>query len=369
MVTMGPEIGLAASARDWSDRLHRFLLDHGGGTVRTRVMSPAQALSSQYDVLFIDDVCSFLTQRLVIDVRAAGKSIVGVFDPADGTDAKRRLLEAGIGDVIESDATPEEFLAMASVTISHSTPLREVTVEPRTGGFRIGLTGAPGGVGVTEISCALALDLSRLHRTVLVDANHAWPSIGQRLGLPVHPNLRTAIDFVLHEPDRLEDATHPVGALAVIPGPANPGVVGVSPADLAALLSGLGQAYEHVVVDLGHAPDLPADVVGCFDAILVVGTGDPVGVTRLARTAERITPALPPRCEVGLVVNRVDKAMRERSEIVSVLAGSAAGFPVILIPEDRGVRKAAWDGSPVERGPLHRSVRRLGSVFDVARLP
>lgn len=220
---MGPEIGLAASARDWSDRFHRFLLDHGGGTVRSRVMSPAQAVSALYDVLFVDDVCSFLNQRLVIDVRASGKSIVGVFDPSDGTDAKRRLLEAGIGDVIESDARPEEFLEMAVMTISHSVPPRQVTFEPGGGGFRIGLTGPPGGVGVTEVSCALALDLSRRHKAVLVDANPDWPSIGQRLGLPVHPNLRTGIDFVLHEPERVEEAVHSVGDLAVLPGPANPG--------------------------------------------------------------------------------------------------------------------------------------------------
>lgn len=364
---MGPEIGLAASSRDWSDRFHRFLLDHGGGTVRFRVMSPAQAVASQYEVLFIDDVCSFLNQRLVIDVRASGKSIVGVFDPSDGTDAKRRLLEVGIGDVIESDATPEEFLDVAALTISHSTPPREVTSESGKDGFRIGLTGPPGGVGVTEIACALARDLSERHRTALVDANAAWPSVGQRLGLAVHPNIRTAIDFVLHEPDRLDDATHLIGALSVIPGPANPGVSGVSPADLVALISGLGNTHSHVVVDLGPLPDLAAELIRCLDALLVVGTGDPVGVTRLARAAERVATALTTECEIGLVVNRVDKAPRERSEIVSVLAGSAPGIPVVLVPEDRRIRRAVWDGAPIERGALHRSVRRLARVFDGAR--
>jgi MinD-like ATPase involved in chromosome partitioning or flagellar assembly len=364
---MGPEIGLAASAREWSDRFHRFLLDHGGGTVRSRVMSPAQAVASQFDVLFIDDVCSFLNQRLVIDVRASGKSIVGVFDPSDGTDAKRRLLEAGIGDVIESDARAEEFLEIAAVTISHSVPPSQVTFESDGGGFQIGLTGPPGGVGVTEVAYALALDLSRRHKTALVDANPDWPSIGQRLGLPVHPNLRTGIDFVLHEPDRLEEAAHLVGALSVIPGPANPGVVTVSPADLVALISALGRAHSHVVVDLGHLPDLCADLLRCFDAILVVGTGDPVGVTRLARTANRVATSLAPDCEMGLVVNRVERGARERREIVSVLAGCIPGIPVVLIPEDRGIRRAAWDGSSVGKGPFSRSVRRLGRIFDVVR--
>lgn len=334
-----------------------------------RVMSASEAVSSEFDVLFIDDVCSYLTQRLVIDVRASGKSIVGVFDPSDGTDAKRRLLEVGIGDVIESDASPEEFLAIAAVTISHSAPPRDVTVQSDGGGYRIGLTGPPGGVGVTEISCSLAVDLSRRHRTALVDANLTWPSIGQRLALPVHPNLRTAIDLVLHEPERLEDAAHTVGVLSVIPGPANPGVVTVSQADLVALISGLGHAHSRVVVDLGYSPDVPVEVIRCFDAILVVGTGEPVGLTRLARTAERIAAAVDPECELGLVVNRVDKGVRQRAEIVSVLAGSTPGLPVVLIPEDRGIRRAVWDGSSVGRGPLQRAVRQLGQVFDKVRSP
>ncbi|HUP17291.1 MAG TPA: hypothetical protein VM848_14720, partial [Acidimicrobiia bacterium] len=62
---MGPDIALAASAREWPDRLHRFLLDHGGGRIVDRVMTPDQASDAGFDVLLIDDVCSFLTPRLV----------------------------------------------------------------------------------------------------------------------------------------------------------------------------------------------------------------------------------------------------------------------------------------------------------------
>ena len=103
---MGPQLALAASARDCPDRLHRFLMDHGGGRVRSRVMGPEQAMADDFDVILIDDICSFLTPRLVVRLRDSGKEVVGVFSPADGPDAKRRLLECGITDVIESDAPP-----------------------------------------------------------------------------------------------------------------------------------------------------------------------------------------------------------------------------------------------------------------------
>ena len=76
-----------------------------------RVMSPDQALESSYHVVLIDDVCSFLTPGLVERVRRTGAETVGVYNPADGPDAKRRLLECGISDVVEDNATPAEFLA------------------------------------------------------------------------------------------------------------------------------------------------------------------------------------------------------------------------------------------------------------------
>ena len=66
-MSLGPELALAASARGWPDQLHRFLLDHGGGRVLARVMGPEQAAHDAYEVLLIDDVCSFLTPRWCSD--------------------------------------------------------------------------------------------------------------------------------------------------------------------------------------------------------------------------------------------------------------------------------------------------------------
>ena len=103
---MAPDVAFAASARDWPDRIHRHMLDHGGARVVARLMGSEQVLASRFDVLLIDDICSFLTPRLVSLVKERGSGVLGVFDPGDGPDAKRRLLECGISDVIESGAEP-----------------------------------------------------------------------------------------------------------------------------------------------------------------------------------------------------------------------------------------------------------------------
>jgi MinD-like ATPase involved in chromosome partitioning or flagellar assembly len=361
-----PEIGLAASARDWSDRFHRFLLDHGGGTMSGRIMTSEQARSSSFDVLFIDDICSFLNSRLVIDLRSAGKAIVGVFESADGSDAKRRLLEAGISDVIEADATPEEFLRLAASTVAYAAPAETASADMDRHGFRIGVVGPPGGVGVTEIAVGLAIDLSQRHRTVLADFNLDWPGIGQRLGLPVHPNLRTAIDYVLHDPDRLESAMHRLGRLSVVCGVANPGTGLVPASDLVGLASGLTRNHSHVVMDMGHFPDIQPELLRGLDALLLVGTGDPSGLTRLIRCLEPAAESAGPGCGVALVVNRIDRAPRKRDEIVALVHESASGVPLVLIPEDRRLRRSIWDGSPISGGTFNRAIRRLGKVFNGA---
>jgi MinD-like ATPase involved in chromosome partitioning or flagellar assembly len=361
-----PEIGLAASARDWSDRFHRFLLDHGGGTMSGRIMTSEQAISTSFDVIFIDDICSFLNSRLVIDLRAAGKGIVGVFESADGSDAKRRLLEAGISDVIESDATPEEFLRIASSTVAYTTPAEPASSDEDRQSIRIGVMGPPGGVGVTEIAVGLAIDLSQRHRTVLVDFNLNWPGVGQRLGIPVHPNLRTAIDYVLHDPEVLESAMHGFGPLSVICGVANPGPSTVPASDLVGLVSGLTRGHSHVVMDMGHVPDVSPELFRSLDAVLLVGSGDPSGLTRLIRCLEIAAESTLPGCGVGLVVNRIDRAPRKRDEIVALIHESARGVPLVLIPEDHKVRRSSWDGSPISAGSFNRAIRRLGRVFDGA---
>src|SRR5690606_34142626 len=84
-----------------------------------RVMAAEQATDLDFDVLLIDDVCSFLTPRLVMKLKQAGREVIGAYMPEDGTDAKRRLLECGITDVIETDSSPEEFLAKVRATLAH----------------------------------------------------------------------------------------------------------------------------------------------------------------------------------------------------------------------------------------------------------
>ena len=362
---MGPELALAASARDWPDRVHRFLLDHGGGRVLARVMGPEQAVHDDYDVLLIDDVCSFLTPRLVQRLREIGREIVGVYSPGDGPDAKRRLLECGITDVIEADASAEEFIATTAAILAH----RQVAVPnaPRTSPtFRIGVLGAGAGTGVTEVSIALSSHLARRRSAVLIDLNQTWPGIAQRLDLALHPNLRTAVDLAHHSPGRLQEAIHESGGLAVVAGLANPGPgQEVSGHELLGLIEDLGaHGYEFLVADLGTSARDGTPGLLNFGMLIVVGTANPVGLTRLVRTVQILLSGRHP--DLLVVVNRVAPGGHRHSEIRSELSGSLAGVPLVLLPSDPRIESAAWNGVVADRGRFYRAVNEVATLLDEA---
>lgn len=361
---MGPEIALAASARAWPDRFHRFLLDHGGGRVRSRVMGPEQAASDQYDVIFIDDVCSFLTPRLVRSLRELGREIVGVYDPADAPDAKRHLLECGITDVIEAEAGPEEFLRAALATkIHHASVAQTVSSAPKS--FRVGVLGPIGGVGATEVAIGLASSLGRDRVTMLIDLDQDAPSVAQRLDLPLHPNLLTAVDAAHHSAGAVTEAILAHESVDVVGGLVNPVGHELPAIEVEGLLDEIGAAgYEMLVADLGVVPPDRLHLLR-FHVLIVVGLANPVGVARLVRAVNDLASGTDTPDTVA-VVNRVAAGGRRRLEIRAEMARLLPETPLVLLPEDPRLERASWDGTHLVRGPFAKSVGRVASLIDEA---
>ena len=361
----GPELALAASARAWPDRLHRFLLDHGGGRVRSRVMGPEQAVTDQYEVLFIDDVCSFLTPRLVRTVREMGREIVGVYDPVDAPDAKRHLLECGITDVIEEGAAPDEFLVAAEATLLHRVaPTPAVVPVPRS--FRVGVLGPIGGVGCTEIAIGIATSLSRSRSTLLIDLDEKTPSVAQRLDLPVHPNLLTALEAAHQPSGSITEAILDHDSVDVIGGVVNTmSAYDIPLVEIEGVFDEIGKAgYEVVIADLGSPRPDRLDYLRCH-VLIVVGMGNPVGMSRLVRFVQGLGTRTDMPDTVALV-NRVAAGSRRRLEIRAEMARLLPAMPVILVPEDSRLERAAWDGTRLGRGPFVKSVSRVASLIDRA---
>ncbi len=357
---MTPDVALAASARDWPDRIHRHVLDHGGGRVIGRVMTAEQALDGGFNVLLIDDVCSFLSPGLVTLVRANGAEIVGVFSPDDGSDAKRRLVECGVSDVIETEAAPSEFLDTIRAALDHRRSAPVPSESPTRAGLLVGVGGVTPGVGATEVAIGLATALSRELTTWLVDADTRWPSVAQRLDLPVHPNVRTAVDAVVHRSGDIESSVHHVGDLGVIGGIADwrdPAPLGTS--DLTMLLDRVTMRAAVTVVDLGAIDSQPPSLLARFDELVAVGFGDPVGVSRLIVALDR----LPETADVLAVVNQAPKGRFHQSEIRRGMEMAAQTPPLLVVPRDHQLAGKVWEGKTSRRSAFGRVMRRMADLI------
>jgi MinD-like ATPase involved in chromosome partitioning or flagellar assembly len=364
------EVALAVSAREWPDRVHRFLADHGGARVRAQIPTSEEVLVESYQVLIIDDICSFLTPRLVDQVHLQGRSILGVFDPEDSADGKARLLECGVDMVIESDADGDEFvvalrtLALAEVRSDPAPP-----PAPAPASNLIVVTGPPGGCGATEVAIAFADRLSKRGSTVLVDVDEVSPAIAQRLGLPLLPNLRTALDAFQHR-GGVEQSLLPVGDFSVIPGLSGErDWMEVRPSQVVDLLAELGRRFRYVLANCGSHHEqvgftdagrfgITRQVVGAADHLVAVGLPHPVGLTRLTVFMDRI--ALLNRSATRLIViNRRPRSSYRLGEISDEMGRTFPGIPITFLPHDPQVEAAAWAGALVASGGFARSVRKL----------
>jgi MinD-like ATPase involved in chromosome partitioning or flagellar assembly len=328
-------------------------------------MGPEQALADEYEVLFIDDVCSFLTPRLVRSIRDLGREIIGVYDPADAADAKRHLLECGVTDVIEQDALPEEFLAAAEGTLLHR-EAAGLAVGQTSPAFRVGVLGPLGGVGCTEIAIGVASSLAARRATVLVDLDQNFPSIAQRLDLPLHPNLLTAVDAAHHRVGSIGEAVLNEDGFDVVGGLVRTIAAQELPSvEIEGVLDELGKAgYDVVVADLGSIPPGRLDQLR-FQVLIVVGLANPVGLARMVRSVQDIV-SRPQTPDTVALVNRVGRGSRHRMEIRAEMARHLPSVPVILVPEDQRLERGSWDGKRVTRGAFAKSVGRVGSLIDRA---
>lgn len=376
-----PAIALAMSVRDWTDELHRFLADHGGARVRLTAMGPEDLAAESFDVLIIDDICSFLTPRLVAMVRSSGREVVGVFDPAEFADGGQRLLECGVSEIVEADAHPDDFLrviarlaqSVTTVPLSDGdSPQPPQKPDTKRRAHKILAVGGPaGGTGSTEIAISVACRLAEASkRVVLVDADEVSPSIAQRLSLPIHPNLRTAIDVMEHRTAPLTTVVHRVGNIAVVAGMPNLSDWSeVRPNQVNDLVTDLSGIFDHVVVNAGsHIESLgfggsserfgiSRNMIARADRAIAVSLPDPVGVARTLgwlAEAHRLRSGTP----VDLLVNRAPRDQFRRGELIEEITRSYQPASFGFVPTDHAVSRAAWDGRFVSRGRFKKALDR-----------
>lgn len=376
-----PAVMLTHSPRGWAQQLHLHLMDHGGARVAGYVVSASDTQTSAYDVLIADDVASFLTPRLVGDVRRRGAGIVGVFDPAEADGAgKQRLAELGVDDVVPLDAGVEAMVetitrvagpfvvddrgvdrlrADLAADPARSAPLPEL----------VAVVGASGGVGATEIAIGLAGRMRRrLDRVALVDADERGPAVGQRLRLPPEPNLSLVVDDVIHRDGDAGRSLHRHGGMRieVLPGTPDPRRVRLRTDEVATVVGDLRSSGRAVVVDVAAGqppttePTIASTLVHLATSIVVVGRATPVGCRRIV---EWLAGTRPMDATLHVVVNDHAGGSYVLGEIEAELRRRFAVDSLHVVGHDRQVARADWDGVVVRSRRFLRAMRRLDDAI------
>ena len=344
-----PALAIGVSAREWPDRLRQSLADHGGARVRLTALNPHDLEDEQHDVLLIDDISSFLTRGLVSREQARQRRVIGVYDPSEPA-GREHLVDLGVDEVLSCEEPAEAFLAsarrLAAPALGRSrVPESSHVDEPDDFGALVEVRGISGGVGTSEVALALARALGR---AAIVELG-PLPSLAQRIGLDLHPNLATAIEIVDHEGGDLGASLQPVhGEITVLVGTSEPAATGRGAARR--VIEGVRRRTPWTLLDTGAASGAATPA----DQTVVVSVATPVGIGRSV-DALRTLDLL----ETHLVLNRAPRGGFERAEVMQAVLAEIRPRSVTIAPEDPAVTTAAWNGRPVQSGSFLRAIEAV----------
>ena len=401
---------IVASGAAWEPAALRHLGDHPGIVVLRRCVDVddllAAATAGQADVAVLGLDAPGLDRAAVDLLRKHGVRPVAIAPGGASLDGGRlRAARIGIPRVVtedELDSLPDAVLAAEPpVTAVRSDPplgpppLGPAPVGPPPAGPPappvtgrvVAVWGPAGAPGRTTVATALAAESARRgRRTLLVDADPYGGTVAQQLGILDEVSgllsaARLAASGQLEE--RFASVQRGLDPhLSVVTGlPRGDRWVEVRAGAVEHLLE-VGRDHGEVVVDTGFsleddpAPDLGArpgrnqmtlGALEVADDLVVVGSADPVGLSRLARglaELRELTGARP----VHVVVNRMRPTLGwSERDIAGMVGGFARLAGLHFLPDDQpAVDRALVAGRTlVEVGdsPLARAVGRLADAL------
>lgn len=354
----------------------------------------ASAATGQADAAVVGLDAPGLDTSAVDHLRRHGVRPVAVVPGGVGEASRLHASRLGIATLVGEDELARLATALRAdpdPTVERSLSMEQEaaqempTVQPGLGGRIVAVHGPAGAPGRTTIACGLAATLAaRLQPVTLVDADPWGGAVAQHLGiLDEVSGLLSAARLATtgQLADRFPSVQRRLSpTLSVISGLPRPDRWSEVRGGTVELLAETLQPHSHVVLDTGFTLEddpsaefggrpgrnsMTLGALGVADEIVVVGSADPVGLSRLARTlveAREVSGGQPVRVVINR--NRSGLGWAERD-----VAGMVEGFSRILglhfLPDDRAAAdKALVAGrSLVETGdgPL---VKALGEVVD-----
>jgi len=385
-----PEVALVFSPEAWVEGLHRHLTDHGGARVRQVIVDPSLAFDEEYGTLVVSHRWPGLTRTFVDAVHRRGRCLLGVFDPEEPA-GREFLGSLGVDGVLAADASMAEFVdSFTALAPERHQPAPSVSaLEAAVDGRRLPATIANGdrsrswrllavggtpGAGATELAIAFTAALRRQGgRAVLVDADEVVPSIAQRLGLPIEPNLRSAIESVEYGMGDVDATIARVAReLDALSGLPNVGAWSqVRPSEVLDVIEEIARTRQLVIANVASRLEdvgrggrsrygISRAVVGDATDVIGVAPATPVGVTRLLGWVSDVR-ALNAGATIHLAVNRAPRDAFRKAELEQEIRRTFDAASLVFLPHDPRVEAAAWSGTLVAYGPYARAVAELAT--------
>lgn len=394
---------VVASGAAWESAAMRLLNDAPGVVVLKRCVDVPDLLGAatagQADVAVLGLDAPGLDAAATDHLRRHGVRPVAIVPPGSDADAGRlRAARIGIGWLVAEDHL--DALPGAVTAVEQDPPVTAVRDDPGAAppmpppasgpaGRVVAVWGPAGAPGRTTLATALAAEMARRRlRTVLVDADPYAGAVAQQLGildevsgLLSAARLAAAGQLAERFPSVQRALDQHLTVVTGLPRPDR--WVEVRPGALEHLLE-VAREQGQVVVDTGFSlEDDPAADFGSrpgrnqmtlaalelADEVVVVGSADPVGLSRLARALvdlRDLTSGTPAR----VVVNRMRPTLGwSEKEITGMVAGFARVSGLHFLPEDRAtVDRALVAGRTLPETGDSALVRGIAEVVD-ALLP
>ena len=396
----GMLVGLAASRAAWSVELRGFLRDHLVGVTAITILDARQLRrrgQRPFDVVLLDDETRVFSAAEVGATVSAGTVVIGLFGARGGLG--RDYLEGlGVSRVIPVGVPIGELARLLSgigptvrdsIALAGDRPTQRLE-EGRRGRLMV-FSGVSGNLGLSETMIGLGEEfVARRRRVLVVEANPLSATMAVRLRRDPAFGLVWVLGRVSQGRRSFPEALSPphpevppvLGAFDVICQTARPGgPPPMSPIALAALMDEALAAYDEVLVEIGPlvtTPDGGAGdrfvagrmLLGRADQAVVLAGGDPESAARLAEWRACAAELGGPSAVWAVfarVVARGNFEFGHLREIVAEGTGGSGFVGVHLLPEDRSLSRARWNGELVKSGRWRGALRALAAELAQAQ--
>jgi len=386
---------VVAGGAAWESTALELLNERQGIVVLKRCVDVddllASASAGQADVAVLGVDSHGLDQAAVDLLRKHSVRPVAIVADGAGLDAARlRATRIGIRSMSAEAALatlPDAVLAGEADTDTVAGQETDDGAEPPSGpsGRALVVWGPAGAPGRTTLAVAMAAELARRGcRTTLVDADPYGGAVAQQLGIldEVSGVLAAArVTAAGALPERFGSVQRTVGPhLGVVTGLPRPDRWVEVRSGVVEHLVEVGRDHGHVVVDTGFSLEQdPASDFGSrpgrnqmtlgsievADEVVVVGSADPVGLSRLARGLVELRD-LTSGAPVRVVVNRMRPTLGwSEKDIAGMVEGFTRLTGLHFLPEDRAaVDRALVAGRTVVESGDSVLGRAVGGIVD-----